>query len=114
MNNHSLEQYKLGSAVSASTSAGGLLQRQCACGTHTMGSSACAECSGKKGLLQRKAAGHESVSEVPPIVHEVLRSPGQPLDSTTRAFFEPRFGQDLSQVRMHTGTRASVYAGLGK
>jgi len=75
-----------------------------------MGGYACAECSGKKGLLQRKAAGHESVSEVPPIVHEVLRSPGQPLDPATRAFFEPRFGYDFSQVRMHTDTQASESA----
>jgi hypothetical protein len=28
----------------------------------------------------------------PPIVHEVLRAPGQPLDAATRAFMEPRFG----------------------
>jgi hypothetical protein len=44
---------------------------------------------------------------VPLIVHEVLRSPGQPLDSQTRAFFEPRFGHDFSKVRVHTDTRAS-------
>lgn len=37
----------------------------------------------------------------PPIVHEVLRSPGQPLDAATRAFFEPRFGADFSGVRLH-------------
>ena len=44
------------------------------------------------GLLQRKcerAGGAASVADqaeasgVPPIVHEVLHSPGQPLDSTT-------------------------------
>ena len=29
---------------------------------------------------------------VPPIVHKVLSAPGQPLDSATRGFFEPRFG----------------------
>jgi hypothetical protein len=40
-------------------------------------------------------------------VHEVLRSPGQPLDTATRAFFEPRFGQDLSQVRVHADEKAA-------
>src|SRR5205823_1825863 len=43
---------------------------------------------------------------VPPIVHEVLRSPGEPLDRETRAFMEPRFGHDFSQVRVHTDDRA--------
>ena len=32
----------------------------------------------------------------PPIVHEVLRSPGQPLDPATCAFMEPRFGHGFS------------------
>jgi hypothetical protein len=43
---------------------------------------------------------------VPPIVHEVLRSPGQPLDMETRRFMEPRLGHDFSQVRVHTDARA--------
>jgi len=34
----------------------------------------------------------------PPIVHQVLRSPGQSLDAETRAFLEPRFGHDFSRV----------------
>lgn len=46
----------------------------------------------------------------PPIVHEVLRSPGQPLDASTRAFFEPRFGRDFSDVRVHTGSLATESA----
>jgi hypothetical protein len=35
---------------------------------------------------------------------------GQPLDSATRAFFEPRLGRDLSDVRTHTGPLASQSA----
>jgi len=46
----------------------------------------------------------------PPIVHEVLRSPGQPLDPATRAFMEPRFGRDFSDVRVHTGSVAEESA----
>src|SRR5205085_6372561 len=49
-------------------------------------------------------------STVPPIVHDVLRSPGQPLDTGTRAFMEPRFGHDFSQVRVHTDTQAAESA----
>ena len=50
------------------------------------------------------------VNTSPPIVHEVLRSPGQPLDSATRSFFEPRFGHDLSQLRLHTDAKAGASA----
>jgi Domain of unknown function (DUF4157) len=46
----------------------------------------------------------------PPIVEEVLASPGQPLDAATRAFFEPRLGQDISQVRLHTDSKAAESA----
>lgn len=47
---------------------------------------------------------------VPGIVGQVLRSSGQPLDPTTRAFFEPRLGQDLSKIRLHTDQEASESA----
>jgi Domain of unknown function (DUF4157) len=43
-------------------------------------------------------------------VAEVLRSPGRPLDATTRAEFEPRFGQDFGQVRLHNDTQAAAAA----
>ena len=49
---------------------------------------------------------------VPPIVHEVLASPGQPLDAETRAFMEPRFGHDFSPVRIHADTKAAESAEL--
>ena len=42
----------------------------------------------------------------PPIVHEALRSSGDSLDPATRAFMEPRFGQDFSQVRVRSGPLA--------
>ena len=46
----------------------------------------------------------------PPIVHDVLRSPGRPLDETTRASMEPRFGHDFSHVRVHSGSKAAESA----
>src|SRR5258706_9868119 len=42
--------------------------------------------------------------------HRGLRSSAQPMDPATRAFMEPRFGQDFSQVRIHTGRDAAESA----
>lgn len=54
-------------------------------------------------VVQRKTGvENQTRSQVPPIVNEVLRWPGQPLDATTRAFMEPRFGSDFSHVRIHS------------
>lgn len=62
-------------------------------------------------LVQRRATGGAAgVAEAPPIVRDVLNSPGRPLDSVTRAFFEPRFGHDFSRVRVHAGERADQSA----
>jgi hypothetical protein len=61
-------------------------------------------------LSQRAAINSSPVYEVPPIVHEVLRSSGQPLNASTRAFMEPRFGHDFSGVRVHTDTKAAESA----
>jgi len=61
--------------------------------------------------LQRKEKNlRESTTGVPSIVPDVLRSPGQPLDSEARAYFEPRFGHDFSQVRVHTDAKAAESA----
>ncbi|MGI8587618.1 MAG: eCIS core domain-containing protein [Chloroflexia bacterium] len=65
----------------------------------------------RAGILQRAAVHPGPAPEVPPIVHDVLRSPGQPLDAGTRAFMEPRFGHDFSGVRVHTDGRATQSAG---
>jgi hypothetical protein len=70
----------------------------------------CAECEEEK--LTKKSAGlaEASSGEAPASVHEVLRSPGQPLDDATRGFFEARFGYDFSGVRVHTDARAAESA----
>jgi hypothetical protein len=70
----------------------------------------CEECRKQGMTLQRSPVGRGSTPAAPPIVHEVLRSPGQPLDSQTRAFFEPRFGHDFSKVRVHTDAPAGESA----
>ena len=55
---------------------------------------------------KRDQAGDTAQIAAPPIVHEVLRSPGQPLDPATRAFIEPHFGYDFSRVRVHSDAAA--------
>lgn len=45
--------------------------------------------------------------EAPAIVHEVLLAPGNRLDAPSRAFFEPRFRRDFSNVRIHDDARAA-------
>jgi hypothetical protein len=86
------------------------LQRACSCG------GACASCSA--GLedtdehVQTKRVDAHAMADatVPPIVDDVLTSPGKPLDAATRSYFEPRFGVDLSTVRVHTDARAAESA----
>lgn len=71
----------------------------------------CAECHQRRlATIQRAAVSAAPVNAVPPIVHEVLNSPGQSLDAGMRAFMEPRFGHDFSQVRVHTDARAAESA----
>jgi hypothetical protein len=57
--------------------------------------------------LQRKSTGEVASTEAPAIVHEVLRSPGRPLDAETRSFMEARFSHDFSRVRIHTDGAAA-------
>jgi len=62
--------------------------------------------------MQRKAvsaATHHA--DVPASVHEVLRTPGQPLDQATRSFMEPRFVYNFSSVPAHA-LQESTHGGL--
>ena len=61
---------------------------------------------------QRTAASPSSAHQAPPIVHEALRSPGQPLDGKTRAFMEPRIGHDFSRIQVYPPASLSGSAGL--
>ncbi|ABF40145.1 hypothetical protein Acid345_1142 [Candidatus Koribacter versatilis Ellin345] len=85
-------------------------QKKCECG------GTCEKCRGQQQpepvKLQRKpaAAGSLRLAAAPPIVHEVLRSAGQPLDPQTRSFFEPRFGYDFSRIRVHRDAQAAESA----
>ena len=56
--------------------------------------------------MQRTTTPDATGKNVPPM-NDVRSSPGQPLDATTRAFFEPRFGNDLGDVRVFTDSSAA-------
>lgn len=83
-----------------------VLQRKCACGQHSVAGGESAVC--RKKWLQRTAGNYAEPDTAPPIVQEVLRSPGQPLDAETRAFLAPRFGHDFSGVQAHTATKTQT------
>jgi hypothetical protein len=72
----------------------------------------CAACEEEDKKLQMKplAAPNAPDVDAPPIVHDVLRQPGEPLDAATRAFFQPRLGSDLSAVRVHRDSKAAQSA----
>jgi len=83
------------------------LQRACACG------GGCPKCQTEQPGQEHKhlqtkrvQASDTGQMAAPPIVDEVLRSPGQSLNPATRAFMEPRFGVNFGTVRVHTDDRA--------
>lgn len=80
-------------------------RHDCACG-------GCPKCQSERVAhehVQTKRIQANDVAEVeaPAVVHEVLRSSGQPLDAATREFFERHLGHDFSRVRVHTDTKAA-------
>jgi Domain of unknown function (DUF4157) len=58
--------------------------------------------------LQRRPSGsaNQELISAPTIVHKVLSSPGRSIDAATRALMQPRFGHDLSEVRIHNDSAA--------
>jgi hypothetical protein len=75
----------------------------------------CVKCDeDKERLLQAKESPGKVLAtqdqSMPPLVHQVLSSPGQPLDPGTRAFMEPRFDHDFSRVKVHLGAAAEQSA----
>lgn len=60
-----------------------------------------------RGALRRKA---EPSFHTAAVARPALAESGRPLDPGARAFMEPRFGHDFSQVRVHTGSQAGESA----
>lgn len=78
-----------------------------ACGQQTRFDAECAGCRGRRqGDLPRSGVNRTVDDRVapivrdqtPPIVHDLLQSPGRPLDSAARAALEPRFGHDFRRA----------------
>lgn len=63
--------------------------------------------------VQLQNENNESTSQTHEVAPEIeakinsIQSSGQPLPESTRAFFEPRFGRDFSQVWLHTDSKAA-------
>lgn len=84
----------------------------------------------RRAVLQRKCACGQAASNLGPKCEDCQRrqlfgigpaalpdagapgdfGPGQPLDGTTRRFFESRFGHGFGDVRIHAGDRAAATA----
>jgi hypothetical protein len=57
------------------------------------------------------ATGHaETAPSTAAMVHAAMNSPGQPLDSVTREYFNLRFGHDFKSVRIHQDSTATESA----
>ena len=57
--------------------------------------------------LSRVASGSAAASVAPASVSRTLQAAGEPLPGATRSFFEPRFGHDFAQVRVHRDNAAA-------
>jgi uncharacterized protein DUF4157/heterokaryon incompatibility protein Het-C len=62
--------------------------------------------------LQRVAINAAPMNETSPVVQEVLRSQGQPLDAGSRDLMEPRFAQDFSSAPIQTNAVRPVPTNL--
>jgi hypothetical protein len=80
--------------------------RRCTCG------GSCPSCSEKKEEeLHREDTGSGGTPGfAPPAVHDVLASPGRPLEAGARGRMEAGFGADFSGVRVHDDARAAESA----
>jgi len=105
---------------------------QRACGPCSAGGGTCPKCAGEKqeplpplfppvygGMKGGRVQGVKGIqrqSKSATTDHSVSDNfisglgSGRPLDSATRAFFEPRFGTDFSHVRVHTDSHAAASA----
>ncbi|HJP65083.1 MAG TPA: DUF4157 domain-containing protein, partial [Actinomycetota bacterium] len=66
--------------------------------------------SGRRGhddVTLMRRGGSTSTGMIPPVVKEVLGSPGDHLPSATRATFELSFGHDFGNVRVHSDQLAA-------
>lgn len=80
-------------------------ENKSSCPACATGATPCPKCAaGENGVVQRKDMATDVRSSAASAPDNLLPSSGRgrQLDPETRAFFEPRFGYDLSRVRVHT------------
>lgn len=65
---------------------------------------------GPSSLPGERQDGEDVGVAAPPIVREVVRSPGDPLDARTLSRFESRLGHRFSNVRIHADARGAQSA----
>lgn len=71
----------------------------------------CAQCEQEEDVLQRKESDAGNVpSRAIDAATKAVSSGGNPLTPHQRAHFEPRFGRDLSHVRLHTDLATATAA----
>lgn len=90
-------------------SAPAMIHRKCA--ACEAGGAPCPRCEEDEGLRRKEKYGH--APRATSAVHSqiaALRGGGQPLSLSVRAFFEPRFDRDFSDVRVHTDGSAAESA----
>ena len=78
-----------------------LVQRKCACGGPAGLMDECERCREERPTLLRRPTDPAATPEAPPIVNEVLRSPGRPLDPAARTFLASRFGHQIGRLPLH-------------
>jgi outer membrane protein OmpA-like peptidoglycan-associated protein len=61
-------------------------------------------------VLARKSADASLGRTAPSLVRQLVNSPGVPLSTEARSYFEPRFGFDFSRVRVHADSTAAAAA----
>jgi len=104
----------------------GVVQRRCACGTHTPGGGACGACERKKGTLQRREANRaQGAADAPAaaIVGEAgpptdlsgvaaysstHTASGRPLEPSVAAQYRSRLGPLIDAVRIHDDAGAAA------
>jgi hypothetical protein len=84
--------------------------RRCACGGRAPGAGERERFGARPPGLRRSASSAAGPGFAPPLVHDILRTPGRPLDPGTREFMEPRFGHSFADVRVHADARAAESA----
>lgn len=100
MSERTVDPQKKPTPAALTPASSGLLRLKCACGDTPSVDGECTECRKKRLGLQRSAIGTAEPAIAPPIVHEVLRSPGQPLDAGTQRFMETRLGHNFSRLSL--------------